>query len=285
MGLPVAFAIFIWWFTTGGLFLLNTGNRTTRRWSLVAGRWSLVGVSVVAALSFLGILVTRDDQSVSAAYIAFSCGLLIWGWQTLTYYTGTITGPRDRACPPQATGWRRFGYGLAASLWHELAAVAGAVAIAWICIGHDNMVALWTYLVLWSMHVSAKINLFLGVRNTGDTFLPTRLAYLTSFFKKRRMNALFPISVTAGTAIVVLSLDTALALEASQFTLTAGLLVGTLAALAVLEHLCLFLPIPADWLWRWTQTPTGVAPPGPTAPGRARSDENGAGAHNPARSS
>ena len=49
------------------------------------------------------------------------------------------------------------------------------------------------------MRESAKLNLFLGVRNLSEEFLPAHLAYLQSYFRRRSMNMLFPFSVTVST--------------------------------------------------------------------------------------
>ncbi|RJS92088.1 putative photosynthetic complex assembly protein PuhE [Salinisphaera sp. Q1T1-3] len=243
--LPLVYAVFVWWFATGCLFLLNALPKRGRRWSLAVA-------TLVAVAAFVGLLQSGGDRGAFAAYLSFTCGLTLWGWQTMTYYMGFITGPRERACPRDAHGWARFGYGIAASLWHELAALLMGAVLLVSCWHMPNRIGLWTYLVLWAMHVSAKLNLFLGVRNTNDDFLPSHLAYLKSFFRKRRMNPLFPLSVTCGSLVTAACLDTALAVEADGFTTAGFLLVGTLSGLAVLEHACLFLPIPAALLWRWS---------------------------------
>lgn len=259
---PVVYAIFLWWFATGGLFLLNALDGKRRRFCLVLA-------TALAGLALYGLIRSGQQTGIVSAYLSFTCGLALWGWQTLTYYTGFITGPREQACPPHATGWQRFGYGLAASLWHELVALATALLLLVVCWHLPNRVGLWTYGVLWSMHVSAKLNLFLGVRNTGDDFLPTHLSYLKSFFRRRRMNPLFPVSLTVGSLLTALFVDAAVAVEASAFTTAGSLLIATLSGLAVLEHACLFLPIPAALLWRWTQSRRHDDPTESTDPHRS----------------
>ena len=111
--------------------------------------------------------------------------MLTWGWQEVFFLTGAITGPRRHACAADCSGWRHFRHGVQAILHHELSLlVAGAVlvAIGW---NAPNPVGMWTYLVLWGMRQSAKLNLFLGVRNLGVEFLPQHLRYLQSFFRRR----------------------------------------------------------------------------------------------------
>ncbi len=55
------------------------------------------------------------------------------------------------------------------------------------------------------MNLSARLNLFLGVRNLHAEFLPDHLAYLVCYLKRAPMNRLFPVSVTLGTAAAACS--------------------------------------------------------------------------------
>ncbi|MBP6676555.1 MAG: DUF3623 domain-containing protein, partial [Vitreoscilla sp.] len=169
----------------------------------------------------------------------------------VAFLLGVVTGPRRTACPPGARGWRRFELALQAVLHHELALIVLAVAVA-ACVGDgSNRVGLWTYLALWAMRQSAKLNVFLGVRNLGESFLPAHLAYLATYFQRRPMNVLFPVSVTVATTAAVAVWWQLLA-GGSHAHHTAGLaLVGTLLALGALEHWLLVLPLPTEALWRW----------------------------------
>jgi putative photosynthetic complex assembly protein 2 len=100
------------------------------------------------------------------------------------------------------------------------------------------------------MRLSAKLNLFLGVANTGSQFLPPHLAYLESFFNKRRMNLLFPISILGSTVALVVVVQKLWAVE-DPFQVTGYALTCTLLALAILEHWFMVLPIPTEKLWDW----------------------------------
>ena len=82
----------------------------------------------------------------------------------------------------------------------RLALALMVFAVSW---DKPNQTGWWTYLVLWSMRLSAKLNLFLGVRNLSENFLPAHLAYLQSYFTRRSWNWLMPVSVTAATAVLV----------------------------------------------------------------------------------
>jgi putative photosynthetic complex assembly protein 2 len=100
------------------------------------------------------------------------------------------------------------------------------------------------------MRQSAKLNLFLGVRNLGVEFLPQHLRYLQSFFRRRGMNALFPWSVLAGTVLVGLLARRTLHPASDAFEEAGFALLTAIALLGLLEHVMLMLPIPADALWR-----------------------------------
>jgi putative photosynthetic complex assembly protein 2 len=108
-----------------------------------------------------------------------------------------------------------------------------------------------TFAVLWVMRISAKLNVFLGVRNLSIEFLPPHLAYLASFFRKRAMNLLFPLSVTASTVVAAWMVLEALAAPPGGAYATGQLLVVTLLVLAILEHWLMVLPFNPTALWRW----------------------------------
>ena len=243
-GLPVLYALFLWWFSTGLILWLDGRPRRTFR-------WSMLGCTVLALLSLWGLYATRDDTSVLGAYAAFTYGLLVWGWHEMSFLMGYVTGPRREPCPGGCRGWRHLMHAIEAILWHELAiAATGAlmVALTW---GSANQVGTWVFLVLWVMRLSAKLNVYLGVPNLTDEFLPAHLAYLKSFMRKRPMNALFPISVTAGTVVTAQLVGHALAGGEGSFEATAYTFAAVLLALAVLEHWFLVLPLPDAALWSW----------------------------------
>lgn len=243
-GLPLLYALLIWWFSTGLVLYLDGLPRSSYR-------WSLGGATLLLAAALYGLAVGRDDTSVGGAYLAFTCGLLVWGWQELSYYTGCVTGPWQQPCPAGCTGWRRFGLAIQTSLYHELAIIITGGVIVALTWGGANQIGTWTFLLLWWMRWSAKLNVFLGVRNLNEDWLPAHLRYLTSFFSRQSMNPLFPFSVTLATAVLALLLDRALAADAGAFETTGLSLLAALLALAILEHWLLILPLPTAALWDW----------------------------------
>jgi len=243
-GLPALFALFLWWFSTGAILWLDGLPKHTYR-------YSMLGASVVLALALWGLAASSADASLPGAYCAFSCGLLAWAWQEMAFLMGYATGPSRAPCPPDATGVRRFLLALRAILWHQLAILIGAIAVVAVTWGQPNQVGTWTYLLIWAMRQSAYVNVFLGARNLNEQFLPEHLQYLGSFFLRRPMNLLFPFSVTAATVLTALLFHGAVMPNATAFTVAGFTFLGTLAALATLEHWFLVLPIPADALWKW----------------------------------
>ena len=240
---PVLFAIFIWWFSTGVVLLLNGMPRTTFRWSLLIS-------SLLAVTALFGLSHTAATLNVVSAYCAFTCALLVWGWHELTFLTGWLTGPRKQACTA-ASGWPRFNQAVAAILWHELGILAGGLAIAAITWNAANQVGMWTFVVLWVMRTSAKLNLFFGVRNLSEEFLPPHLTYIGSYFKRRTMNAFLPISIILSTLALVFIGLLAMNTESLATTSVGLIVVGTMLAMASLEHFLLVLPLPSTALWRW----------------------------------
>ena len=117
--------------------------------------------------------------------------------------------------------------------------------------GSDNQWGLWSYLLLWIMHLSARLNVFLGVRNVSEEFVPAHMEVLKSFLTRKPMNLLFPVSVTGGTIGAVLLFQQAFCGrrpgEVAGFSLLAAL-----ASLAVVEHWLLMLPLPVEKLFRWS---------------------------------
>lgn len=248
-GGPALYAVFLWWFTTGLILFLDGLPRPTFRLSMAAATAVLFGAAYFLRSS-------AGDPSIGGAYTAFSCAILIWGWLEMSFLMGFITGPRKHACLERCGGWRHFVHATQAIAYNEIATLIGAAAVMLATWRAPNRVALSTFLVLWSMRLSAKLNLFLGVPNLGDKLLPAHLRYLRSFFRKRSMNLLFPVSVTAATAVLVLlALRYREAQDAAQGVGYA--LVGSLLALAVLEHWFMVLPLSSDRLWNWALGASG----------------------------
>jgi len=252
---PVGYALFLWWFSTGVILYLDKRPRWTYR-------WSLLGASVVALLSLSALFLVRDSASLAGAYVGFTAGVLIWGWMEMSYFMGLVTGPRKAPCPAGCGNWRRFWFALQTSLYHELAIVTAAGVMVWLTWGSVNQVGTWTYVILWWMRWSAKLNLFFGVPNLNEEWLPEHIRFLTSYLSKRPMNLFFPVAVSVSTVVMCLLVEAALDLYVLGFAGVALMLTATLLALAILEHWFLVLPLADAALWSWAMdAPSERSPP------------------------
>ncbi|MFN0218690.1 MAG: putative photosynthetic complex assembly protein PuhE [Hyphomicrobium sp.] len=266
-GLPLLFALVVWWLSTGVVLYIVGRARETHAISL-----SVISALALAALYVL--YVSSSDASVSGAYIAFSAALTVWAWHEVSFLLGYVTGPRRTVCPgrpdePGATPAPLMP-AIESVLYHEVAIAVTALVIAGLTWGGDNLIGLWTFVILWLMRLSAKLNVYLGVKNLTEQFLPQRLQYLKSYFCRRPMNVFFPFAVTASTVVTVLIGVAALEDAATPFEVAGFTFLATLMALAVLEHWFLVLPIPAERLWSWGLASRDAADAEPGAPNEAK---------------
>jgi len=207
--------------------------------------------SALFAFSLWGVASTSSDMSASGAYAAFGFGILAWGWQLVSFYMGFIAGPRVTPCEAGLRGWRHFLEAAKTSLYHELAVLLSALVLMALTWGKPNQMGVWTFVVLWWMHMSAKLNIYFGVPNLGEELLPEHLGYLQSFMAKKPMNLFFPFSVSISTVITVLLAQKALAFGATPFETTSFTILATLMALAIVEHWFLVTPLQVNFLWQW----------------------------------
>ena len=243
--LPVLYALFVWWFSTGVIVYLD--GLPPRTFG-----WSLAGATAVAALGLYGLAVSRHDQSVAGVYCAFTCALLVWAWHEMSFLMGVVTGPRREALPEGCTGAARLGYAIQAIAYHEMALALTALLVHAVTAGGANRFGFWTFLVLWMMRISAKLNVFLGVRNLARDFLPAHLQFLASYFRRRPMNWFFPVSVTLSTVIALRMIEMGAMNDRPDFETTGFTFLAALMALAVLEHWFMVLPFEATALWKWS---------------------------------
>lgn len=247
---PCLFAVFFWWFSTGIVLVID------RRVAMgpLGGRLASWGVFLL----MMAILVWCSGVATpQAAYLGFMAAIALWGWHELGFISGRITGPKPEPCPEGAEGWTRFKAAVGTILWHELAIAITALVLVALCLDGPNWVGVGTFVALWALRLSTKINIFLGVPNMTVDLLPDQLGFLHSHFRKRPMNWLFPISVTVATVAGGWVAHGAFLTAAPEFEITASALVSTLIVLGMIEHWFLVLPIPDAALWRWVP---GVAP-------------------------
>ncbi len=245
---PAVFAMFVWWFSTGiVLYVVGRDARTHTH-----AMWV---VTVLAACALGALWWFRDETSTAGAYIAFAAALTVWGWHEMSFLTGKLTGPRTTACPgrPDHPTEQRAPLipAVQSVIYHEIAIALTAALIAVLTLGGGNLVGLWTFVILWLMRLSAKLNIYFGVRNLTEQFLPDNLQYLKTYFCRRPMNAFFPFTVTVSTVVTTILAAAALHASATPFEVTGLTFLTILMALAVLEHWFLVMPFPAERLWTW----------------------------------
>jgi putative photosynthetic complex assembly protein 2 len=228
----IIFVVALWSISTAVIFYLDSLPQRTFKYSMAAATLVLV-VFAAAMMNF------RDDSTLSVA-ISFAAGLLAWGWTEMALYMGYITGLRKRRCIEGCSGLHHFGHAISANLWHELMVIVFAAAIYL----SANETALMSYTMLWLMHLSARLNVFLGVRNISAEFVPAHMDVLKGFLRRRTMNPLFPFSCAA-----LLALSIYLILLPQTFAVS---MAATLAVIGLLEHILLMLPLPIEKMWTWT---------------------------------
>jgi|SRR5271165_684240 len=242
--IPPIYAAFVWWFSTGAVLLL-VGR---------SGRFGLLRIGCATGLlaaSLSGLALTANDTGIAAAYTAFTSTIMLWGAQEITFLAGWVTGPRPQPCPAGATGVRRLSLALQAILYHELALLTCGAAILALTWNGANQIGFWTFVALWVLRQSAKINLFLGVPVTNDELMPDAVRFLKSYFARKSVSVFFPVSVTLATAVLVIMIQRVVEVAATPFDVVGLTLVSTLFALGVVEHWFMLLPMPAMKLWGW----------------------------------
>lgn len=247
--LPILFAVFAWWFSTGLILWLI--NRPRRDHAVIGG---VVTVAMLAATT--ATLFIRSETEPLFAYLGFFLGLVAWGWHETLFLLGFVSGPRKTPCPPGLSTRQRFWVSTETILHHEVSIAVHAVVLALISIGADNIVAALTFFVLWAMRISAKLLVFFGAPNIPEHFLPNQLRYLGSYFRRTqsRRAALASLGITTAMA-VSMGFMVADAVPGA-FPHTVLLLLTSLVVLAVIEHLALVVRIPDQALWSWAIRPS-----------------------------
>jgi len=239
---PALFALLCWWFGTGAILWLVRRRPATFGWSMGLG-------TALLGLSFWATAVSMQSATPAHAYLAFASVILMWSWHELAFLTGWLTGPRRGPLPPGSRGWSRFVHSLQAILWHELALLANFAVLLLMQQGQPSHVAICTFALLWCMRFSAKMNLFFGVPEVGEQYLPRHLAYLASYFRRGSISAFFFLSV--GVACVVWAWMVHRLATGQTEVSTGWVLLAALLGLAIVEHLIMVFPVPMQKLWGW----------------------------------
>jgi putative photosynthetic complex assembly protein 2 len=257
-GPPLLVALFAWWFSTGAILWLDRARG--------GSFWTHSGVAAIGAFGLAGVAITADEATARGAYTAFAATLAVWGWLEFTFLTGLITGPRTEPCPSSARGAQRFAFAASTVIYHEVALFLALVAIVALTFGHANATAAIVFGVLFVMRLSAKLNLFLGVPHFSDEFMPGRLDYLKTYFRRGPATAAFPVAMAIGAALCFVLAHAAVSEPPGSAAQTGAVVGFTIAALALVEHLFMVAPVRDSALWRWAVP----APRLDTDPGRIK---------------
>jgi len=238
-------AIFVWWFSTGAILV------AVRR----ADRLGTHGMTVFMGLPLLALGAwavnsSLADVSVYGAYLGFAGALAIWGWIELAFLAGVITGPQREDCPSGLAPGDRFFRAFSTVAYHELALTLGLWGLVMASVGAENRIAVAIYLVLFLARILAKLNLFYGVPRINLEFVPDRLVHLKSYFRRGPVTLAFPIAITVLTALLAVCAER-LWTAGSEVTVVGFALLTAMAALALLEHWLMVVPLPDAKLWRW----------------------------------
>ncbi len=237
----------LWFVSTGAIIWLDNLPRRTFR-------WSMIGAALVALIGLAAVAITSADASITGAYIAFAAATAIWGWHEMSFLMGYVSGPNRAPEAPGLTGWARFRSASATLIHHEVALVATGALLYAIVWNQPNRLAADAFALLYLMRLSTKLNIFLGVPNLSTDIMPAHLAYLKSYFRTARMNALFPVSLAASAWLSWVLWQAGVAAPAGSGESAAAMMLFTLTAVALLEHLFIMLPLRDSVLWRWAQT-------------------------------
>lgn len=237
------FACLAWWGSTGLILLVLARPERTHKRAMRVGLLLAIAATVV-------VWQTAASTSVAAVVASFLATLAIWGAIEMAFLMGYVIGPVREACPPGLTTWNRFKASWHALSHHELALASALALLFFATRGAPNTMAFDSFALLWLMRLSTKLNIFLGVRNASEELLGPRTRHLASYFRKATMNPLFPISITLTTLATAL-LATEAVTNTNSASAAGATLLASFAALAVVEHCFLMMPLQQSALWPW----------------------------------
>lgn len=240
--LPLLFATVLWFVATG--FVLWLDKLPSHTWPV-----SITLASVASGFAMGGIIATAEETSAWAAYVAFACALVLWGWHELSFLMGFVTGPNRNPCPPGTRGWQRFRLAAATLIYHEVAMFVCLAVMAAATWGKPNQTATLTFLLLFVMRLSAKFNIFAGVPHLSTEMMPDHMRYLASYFRIAPPRWFFILSVSGIAVLAAWLAD--LALSSRGGIATGYALAFALSALAFLEHGFLVVPWQDTAIFRW----------------------------------
>jgi putative photosynthetic complex assembly protein 2 len=134
----------------------------------------------------LGLLATRSLNGSVAGGLrgAFLSALALWGWIELAFLTGASPAPTN-PCPRAAPEWERFIRAWGTIAYHEMLLAFTLIADLLPATG-PRTPSVSGPSRPFRARISAKLNLYLGVRKINVEFIPQHLNHLPSHFRISR---------------------------------------------------------------------------------------------------
>ena len=237
---PILFVIITWWVGTGVVLYLQQRISRVRTGLIVT-------LALVSLASLFALMHGSSGTEAWQSYLGFMAAISLWGCIELSYYTGLISGVHKRACPANCNTGKRFRLALGASIWHEISVLFAGALVLTLLYDASNPAGLYSFLVLWLMRWSAKLNLFFGMPNFNTDWFPKRLAYAHSYIRRSPVTWFFPLSMLIASVVAAKLISKALAHPPEHSLMM--ILPGMLIMLAILEHVFMALPIADSALW------------------------------------
>ncbi len=225
----LALVVGFWWAATG-VTLAMQRNAVT---SIV----SVLTASVFGIVGFVMIVKTREEATVRSARMAFLGSALIWWWCSTIFYAGVGIHLHGNI----QTGARTFSLALQAieaTVRPDLLGVFALCAVGALVWRKANRTAFWSLFIFWGTLQTAKLNVFMGVRNSGVDWLPEHLAGLSQFFGPPVNSLLLPVTIVLLTVGFLASAAASYS-AATAFRKHMLAMLSFLLGLAVLEHVFL----------------------------------------------
>jgi len=234
----VMLVLAFWWTATGVLFSLQRNT-----WTRGA---ALLGAVVCVVASWRLFLSSRDDTSAAGAIRGFFAGALAWTAIISVFFEGWVVGTSVESLG-EATRGLAGALEAVRATWHWEVLALAALLILWRgARDRGNRLALWTLLLFWGAHQSAKLNLFVGVVNSGAEIFPPYLAHLVRYFGPAEHSGWLLLTIVAYAALALRLLWPVAGEDEGRRM--RRLVLGALATLAAVEHAMLASRLPI-MLW------------------------------------
>jgi putative photosynthetic complex assembly protein 2 len=234
IGRGIVLVVVFWWVATGLIIAMQRSGPTRAV--------ALIVATALAVFGFWELRASANDDSALGARRSFLGGALLWGWVSVTFYGGYLTGFHTDSLGIAAPAWALVLPAIQATLLSDVAALLLVGAAALLLHGDRNKTGLWGLLIFWAVQQVAKLNVFFGVENPAGNFLPPHLAYLRQFFGPLVNSPFLMISIVLLSVLTLIE-GWRVRSAGTEGKRQAGVLYATILGLAVLEIIVLGIPL------------------------------------------